>query len=191
MNALACPFCVCTRCGIEKPETDFNVHRGRRSGLQAWCRQCKSTRPGVAAAPAPKRAPFTSAEKTRKWRTVNPEKARAADRAFRAANIHSLRRRDRETRRCRSAVDRGKVNLPEGFALVRTRGARERLWRPWPVGTPFRAVDELVCHFHAVKGFWVGIVPPTMSRPVQDEATRILRWKGVCGRELERVKGKR
>lgn len=31
---------VCKKCGVEKPETEFNKDRGRKDGLFSWCREC-------------------------------------------------------------------------------------------------------------------------------------------------------
>ena len=32
---------TCTKCGVEKPYTDFHIHRKEKSGVQACCKSCK------------------------------------------------------------------------------------------------------------------------------------------------------
>ncbi len=32
---------VCTKCGADKDESEFNKDRSRKDGLQCWCRECQ------------------------------------------------------------------------------------------------------------------------------------------------------
>jgi len=38
------PTKTCSKCGQAKPRTAFFAHRGRRDGLQSWCRDCIAER---------------------------------------------------------------------------------------------------------------------------------------------------
>lgn len=66
---------TCSRCGIDKPTTEFHKASRRRDGLQTWCKICQR-------------------EQVYAWRAANPEKAAATQR-------RSYERRGRETQRGR------------------------------------------------------------------------------------------
>jgi len=67
----------CSRCGQDKPATDFYSNQSRADGLSDWCRACtkESQRDGYVAAPQRAHAA------TMRWRNANREQFNAARRA--------------------------------------------------------------------------------------------------------------
>lgn len=66
----------CTKCGLEKPFSDFSKDSRGLYGLQSKCKNC-----------------FALA--ARAWRETNAERKRAADRAYRENNLEKVTAKDR------------------------------------------------------------------------------------------------
>jgi hypothetical protein len=58
---------ICTKCGTGKPLDQFGPHRGRRDGLNSWCRACANGQ-------------------SRDYRQAHPELHREAQRRYKQAN---------------------------------------------------------------------------------------------------------
>lgn len=48
---------ICRKCGVEKPDSEFNKNRGSKDGLFSWCRSCAN-------------------EQSRNWYKANKDRAR-------------------------------------------------------------------------------------------------------------------
>lgn len=79
MTAVATATKVCTACKVEKSLDDFGMKKRGKDGRQPVCRPC-------------------AVEKTKQWRQANPDKDRAAKRAWaqRNAETQNARRRTEE-----------------------------------------------------------------------------------------------
>lgn len=89
----------CTKCGIDKPISEFKSDRRKQDGRATCCKLCCA----IACAqwrkthPAPKRkrkdarSRSDRRERSAKWRTANPEKHRENDRKWRRANPEKAR----------------------------------------------------------------------------------------------------
>lgn len=76
----------CTKCGEEKPRSDFSSSKKSQDGLAYWCRTCSSEyhRAWVLANIEKKR------EANKKWREENPEKVKASSAKWYAANSQKV-----------------------------------------------------------------------------------------------------
>lgn len=86
----------CTKCGLEKDESEFSRHVGQKDGLRTSCRACTS-------------------EYTRAWRAANPDKAKAIARKWKAANREVVKVSAQEWR----------ATNPEMIKGYRVRAARK------------------------------------------------------------------
>lgn len=86
---------TCTKCGEEKPTTEFYKNAGASDGLRPDCKVCK--RASVAAQQAAN--PENHRAQARKWYAANRERAKANAAAYRSANPESP-----EKMRARSAA---------------------------------------------------------------------------------------
>lgn len=86
---------VCSKCGTEKPLTEFHRNRSRPSGYASWCKACKKL-----------------------WRKKNPEKRRASQARYRQTRKSRLRDRKYRSKaaakiaarsRVTAAVERGEL----------------------------------------------------------------------------------
>lgn len=59
---------TCTKCGVEKPVTEFTARKTAHDGLNYWCKACKAQR-SAAHYIANKRKVI---EATRKWKLAHP-----------------------------------------------------------------------------------------------------------------------
>lgn len=81
----------CARCKSDKPLAEFGYDRTRSDGRCVTCRECVrvASRARYAANIGTERA--KSAERQRRWRVANPERAQAVSRAWDAANREKKR----------------------------------------------------------------------------------------------------
>ena len=80
---------TCTKCGLEKPSTDFYGASGTRDGLRGDCKACFQAR-------AKARYPLVRDERiaaAQKWRDDNPERYRENQRRMRATREGKERQR--------------------------------------------------------------------------------------------------
>ena len=70
----------CPHCGVEKPLTDFNADRSRRSGLANWCRPCHRARVRAHHLRTRHADPAAASRECREWRAANPDSARRTSR---------------------------------------------------------------------------------------------------------------
>ncbi|OJW77978.1 HNH endonuclease signature motif containing protein [Thiobacillus sp. 65-1402] len=70
----------CTKCGVEKPLSEFSMHRSSRDGKQSRCKACANAYAAYAADPERKKA------KSAAWYRANKEKADATAAAWSKAN---------------------------------------------------------------------------------------------------------
>lgn len=82
---------ICTKCGIEKPLTEFHKQRLGRSGRFARCKACRRAERIWLYVANPE--PFKAA--SREWRAANPEKARTVSRMSYAANQERYKAKSR------------------------------------------------------------------------------------------------
>lgn len=68
-------LCVCTRCKVHKPATDFGIDRETKSGRSRWCLECGREHKRLRRQDPEHR--MRAIEATRRWRLANPEKAKA------------------------------------------------------------------------------------------------------------------
>ena len=99
---------ICRKCNTEKPIDQFNRHKTRKDGLQAYCRDCTSL--------------FT-----RKWRADNPDYGREYHRKNHAKNAEQMREYSRKWRADNTdhvrEYDRARrAANPEKFAARKTVG---------------------------------------------------------------------
>lgn len=78
---------TCTKCGEQKPVTEFGNDSRKRDRLRSWCRLCTSIANAAQRAANPSKA----RECTAKWQAANPEKMRAYDAKWRAYNPEKRR----------------------------------------------------------------------------------------------------
>lgn len=101
----------CSKCGEEKPSSEFYRAKANVSGLSSWCKQCNleqqrkwrsENREHVA---RQQREYYAKRPKSRKkpWREKNPSKKRAEDAVFYAISLGSLPKAN--TLRCCMALD--------------------------------------------------------------------------------------
>ena len=82
---------TCSKCKIEKPETEYNKDKSRKDGLSPWCKSCKSEK-------GKKRHESNREldnEKSRQWRKENTERQNELSRQWRKEHIerqHELTR---------------------------------------------------------------------------------------------------
>lgn len=69
---------ICTKCGQEKGKEEFTKDRGRKDGLNPWCRGC--TRANNRRVYAQKREHYQ--EKHKEYNAAHPEKIQAANRRY-------------------------------------------------------------------------------------------------------------
>jgi hypothetical protein len=77
----------CTKCGVEKPLSEFSMCRSSRDGKQWHCKACCSAANAAAYAADPER----KKAKTAAWFKANKEKAQATNAAWRAENAEHKR----------------------------------------------------------------------------------------------------
>lgn len=73
----------CSKCGVEKPHTEYHSDRSRKSGLHPWCKQCARARRN--AWYSKNREANRAYQAT--WRDENRDAKQAYDRAWREANL--------------------------------------------------------------------------------------------------------
>lgn len=94
----------CSKCGVEKPTTDFGRNARTSDGLYWCCKACRSVvvKAYRAANPEIHRAsnrawnaanPDKANANKRAWKAANPDKVRASGKAYRALNPDKLRSR--------------------------------------------------------------------------------------------------
>lgn len=72
----------CRKCGVEKPLSEFSMHKSSRDGKQSRCKACANAYAAAAYAADPER----KKAKTTAWYRANKEKADSAAAAWRKAN---------------------------------------------------------------------------------------------------------
>ena len=75
----------CTKCGKEKPLSEFNKDRHTKDGLQFRCKECDNAT-------------------SKRWAHTNPEQVRERGRQWRKENIEKARERDRIRWASRQAI---------------------------------------------------------------------------------------
>jgi hypothetical protein len=79
---------VCSRCGLSKPEADFNCRRRSKDGLAPWCRECER------AYRAANKDYISAREKAQRLKTKEEHSAR--DKAYYSANRESIKSRTKK-----------------------------------------------------------------------------------------------
>ncbi len=80
---------TCTKCGCEKPVTEFHKCAATRDGLHRWCKACAASNGNKWRGSNSERKKANDA----KWRTANIERKKASDAARYAANRKKERAR--------------------------------------------------------------------------------------------------
>jgi 5-methylcytosine-specific restriction endonuclease McrA len=85
---------ICSKCGEDKPLSEWGSHCGTKTGLSAYCRLCYAlmqkanrARPDWVRSP---RDPEKEREAVRLWRVRNPDKVRSMTAAYRARKAAAL-----------------------------------------------------------------------------------------------------
>jgi len=98
---------VCTKCGAEKPLSEFSKHKARRDGVRATCKDCSKeynrkyyieNREKFKEEALKYRTenPEKVRESNRKWQAKNPEKVLKYNRKWQAENPEKVRERQRK-----------------------------------------------------------------------------------------------
>lgn len=136
---------ACSRCGLTKAPSEFGINRATRDGLQYHCKPCMAEKRAqrtpeqieakrrynaerVARLRADPEALEIIRQRNREWLERNPDKMRAAQRAWRSVNaekIASYREKDREASRARARAW-AKANPEKNRELQHRRRARLR-----------------------------------------------------------------
>lgn len=110
---------VCTKCGLEKPLTEFHKQRLGRSGKFARCKACRR------------------AERMELY-AANPEPIKAASRQWRAANLEKARVRDRRLYAANPERHRAKAKAQYAADPEKSKAANKK----WCASHPERARDR-------------------------------------------------
>lgn len=112
-NDTTLPVKRCSRCGETRDRSQFNRRSRSPDGLQAWCRECDH----AAARTRRQENQQAEADRGRRWRAANPERARAAGRRQYAANPEVRRDSSRRYR-------------------LRNPGKTAEQWSKWSAANP-------------------------------------------------------
>lgn len=96
------PTKICTKCGVEKPVSEYHKHSIQKSGLSPSCKACKKINSDAYRAANPEKLKAATAawaaanpERRRKnkqaWRALNRDKVNAETAAYRAANPEKVK----------------------------------------------------------------------------------------------------
>lgn len=77
----------CTKCGEEKPLSEFEKEKRKKDGMSSWCLKCHNEQKRRYRAANREKM----REKDHKWKAANPEKALAAARKWKATNPEKVR----------------------------------------------------------------------------------------------------
>ena len=83
---------TCSRCGVEKPISEFGKHKSGRNGIRAYCRVCAREEASAYAKAHPEKC--LAAQRRR--RKADPQKHRDNNRRYRERHLEEVRARDRE-----------------------------------------------------------------------------------------------
>ena len=92
----------CSKCGVEKPETEFYPHPNTKDKLRKACKACICARSSKWA----KDNPEKHKARTRAWAKANPEKHCASSRAWRKAHPERSRELERVWRKAHPETSR-------------------------------------------------------------------------------------
>lgn len=150
----------CTRCGQNKPLTDFGVYRRARDGLFCYCKQCNRERAAQMRAADPERAKNIARRsidkhrgminaRKRARRTANPEWAKADRKAryakYRAKELATMRKWKAANReRMRNVAQARYWSDPIAAraamkAYPEANPAKARVWRMTRIATQLQA----------------------------------------------------
>lgn len=126
---------TCSKCGEEKPTTEFFNERRGRDGLQAHCKLCDKAKAAdyrarnpqiVRAANARSRIKNKDARYAymKRWRAANPEHLRAQIAAWQRANRDAVRVSFSRYRAAKHGVAENTLTLDEWLVVLETWAAR-------------------------------------------------------------------
>jgi len=87
---------TCSKCGLEKDESEFNKDRSRKDGLQCWCRECQKPIIQKWGREHPKK----NREKVAKYKKKNPDVVLAHNTVNNAIRAGTLVRKICEVKDC-------------------------------------------------------------------------------------------
>ena len=163
---------VCTKCGVEKEESEFSKTKAVKSGRRARCKECLKLQ---------SRAYYrANLEKVRElslaYYHANLEKEHERQRAYRQANLEKIRERERAYRRdnsekireltgARRQANREKLrDLARLYRQANREKVRERC-RLWRQGNLEKAREYAVARRHAISASYVKSLLGTKNPP--------------------------
>jgi 5-methylcytosine-specific restriction endonuclease McrA len=131
---------ICSRCGCDKPISEFRADERYRTGFASWCKECHRQR-------------------NSEWARENRERLSAKAAAYRAENIEQARESNRKFKRANA----GRINAENRLWSLSNKDRRRASWAarkaskmqatpPWADRAEIARIYRLACQAEAITG---------------------------------------